>query len=139
MTEYHLRLPSTAESVGRARRSIVHFASQWFSGEDLSDIECAVGEALANSVEHSGSGTWIDVVCAYNEGRFTIEVRDRGSGFASWKAMPHRPPPPTAMRGYGIFIMRALMDEIEYGDRGRRLRLMKKLHAHAHNGQPLPA
>jgi anti-sigma regulatory factor (Ser/Thr protein kinase) len=48
------------------------------------------------------------------------------------------PPSVTGTRGFGIHIMRELMDELEYTERGTRIHLMKKSRARARNGEPLP-
>ncbi len=91
-------------------------------GRDLTDFESAVGEVLANSVEH-GRGTKITVECYSDSRRVVAEIQDYGAGFL---------PPPTseapaggAPRGYGLFIMRRLLDEVEFLDNGCKLRLIK--------------
>ncbi len=128
MAEYRAQFPSAFESVGEARRAVVDFARHWFSGEDLCDIESAVGEALANAAEHgSKTGGMIDIKCRCVGDRFTVEVHDSGSGFERWNASDYIRPMSTSSRGYGMFIMRELMDEVEYSERGSRLRLMKRL------------
>jgi anti-sigma regulatory factor (Ser/Thr protein kinase) len=124
---YHARFPSAYESVGKARRAITAFAREWFGGDDLSDIESAVGEALANCAEHGyANGTQIDVRCGYDGRTLTVEIKDAGRGFDQRKAGDFVKPPAVAPRGYGTSIMRRLMDEIEYSDRGTRIRLVKR-------------
>jgi anti-sigma regulatory factor (Ser/Thr protein kinase) len=103
---------------------VVRFARQWFSAEELTDVEFAVGEALANSVEHGANDAEV------------IDVRDRGRGFSRWKTSK-LPPPPVAMRGYGIYIMCALMDELEYSERGRHLHLAKKSRTRSYSSELL--
>lgn len=127
MAEYHARFPSAYESVGQARRAVIGFAREWFSGDELSDIESAVGEALANCAEHGHvSGTHIDVRCRCDGRELTVEIADAGKGFERWNACEFVKPLSSAQRGYGTFIMRRLMDEIEYTERGRRVRLLKR-------------
>jgi anti-sigma regulatory factor (Ser/Thr protein kinase) len=127
VAEYHARFPSAHASVGKARRAVVAFARYWFSGDDLSDIESAVGEALANCAEHGYvNGTNIDVRCRCDGRELTIEIADAGKGFERWNACEFVKPLSSAPRGYGTFIMRRLMDEIEYTERGTRVRLLKR-------------
>ncbi|HEX5274174.1 MAG TPA: ATP-binding protein [Candidatus Rubrimentiphilum sp.] len=128
MAEYRKEFPSAFECVGPARRAVVDFARQWFSGEDLSDIEYAVGEALSNSAEHGHkTGTAIDVLCRCDGRDLIIEVKDSGAGFPRWNASDYVRPMSHAARGYGTFIMRELMDEMEYSEQGTRLRLSKRV------------
>jgi anti-sigma regulatory factor (Ser/Thr protein kinase) len=130
MTENCGTFPSTYASVSRARHSIVQYAaSRGLSGESLNDLESAVGEALANAAEHghSESGT-IAVTASVTDGLLVIEIKDSGLGFAHAES---RVQPPhvlgESLRGFGIFIMRELMDVVEYSERGSCLRLMKRL------------
>lgn len=126
MPEYRARFSSARASVAPARRAIVEFARQWFDGSDVHDIAAATGEALANAVEHGHvpNGEF-SVFCAWDGERLTIEIKDSGKGFAGWRRREPHLPGPTAPRGYGTFIMRKLMDRIEYLDGGSRLRLVK--------------
>lgn len=128
MSTYHAQFPSAHGSVGTARRAIVDFARSWFAGVELADIESAVGEALANCAEHGyrDDGV-IAVTCRADGERLTIEIQDAGTGFERWNHSDWTQPTSSAPRGYGMFIMRRLMDEIEYSDRGTRLRLVKRL------------
>ena len=113
--------------MGNARRAVVAFARQWFSGDDLSDIESAVGEALANCAEHGYvNGTQIDVRCRFDGRELSVEIKDAGQGFDRWNASDFVKPLSAAPRGYGTFIMRRLMDEMEYTDHGSRIRLVKR-------------
>jgi len=127
VAEYHGKFPSGSSSVGQARRAVVAFAQQWFSDDDLSDIESAVGEALANCVEHSNAaGSDVDLRCRFDGRELTVEIKDAGNGFDRWNARDFAKPPAAAPRGYGTYIMRRLMDEIEYTERGTRVRLVKR-------------
>jgi anti-sigma regulatory factor (Ser/Thr protein kinase) len=128
VAEYRAQFPSAVASVGKARRAITAFAREWFSGEDLTDIESAAGEALANCAEHGHRrGQHIDVRCYCDNERLSIEIRDSGAGFDYSKVAVGVVPPSDAPRGHGVSIMRRLMDEIEYTERGTRLRLVKRV------------
>jgi anti-sigma regulatory factor (Ser/Thr protein kinase) len=128
MAEYYLQFTSESANVSHARREIVDFARHWFSGSELADIESAVGEALANSAEHGAKrGGAVDVHCSFDGQALVVEVKDDGDGFERWSAVDYVQPLRDAARGYGIFIMRELMDEVEYTERGTRVRLCKRL------------
>jgi anti-sigma regulatory factor (Ser/Thr protein kinase) len=134
MTEFRARFPSSYKSVVEARRALVEFVDRYgFAPNVVSDIECAIGEALANAAEHGyRDGSTFDVLARSDGRSLIIEVQDDGPGFPHAASIDELPPPPTGSpRGFGIFIMRTMMDEIAYSDRGRRIVLKKRLPAAA--------
>ncbi len=130
---YRKRYPHSSRSVGAARREVVAFARACgFSAQELADIEAAVGEGLANSVEHAHrSDDGIEVTATRNGGTLVIEIKDSGGGFDHGRVCAKARPPTEAPRGFGTFIMRELMDEVSYSEVGTRLRLVKRLAAAA--------
>lgn len=113
----------------KARRGLVDFvAACGFRDELLADVESAAGEALANAAEH-GDGeatTDVDVWATFDGARLVIEVDDHGLGFDCTAAMRQANPDAAGDRGFGIFLMRTLMDEVAYSDRGARIQLVKR-------------
>lgn len=90
------------------------------------DILLAVGEALANAAEHGfrPNGT-LALSATIAAGRIKIRVTDDGHGFAP---RPHGADAnPYAPRGFGIHIMRTLMDSVDFHDQGRQVVLIKRL------------
>jgi anti-sigma regulatory factor (Ser/Thr protein kinase) len=67
-----------------------------------------------------------DVTATYDDARLVIEVKDQGRGFDSEQALNSEAPDAEGMRGFGIFLMRQLMDEIAYTDCGSRIQLVKR-------------
>ena len=65
------------------------------------DLRGIVGEALANAIEHSGTGGSIDVRCQISEGKIVATIVDAGRGFNS-ADQPMSPPPLFAERGRGL-------------------------------------
>jgi serine/threonine-protein kinase RsbW len=127
-THYRATFTSDPRNVALARRSIAGFASVCgFSENDVADIRLAAGEALSNAVEH-GRGprsSGFSVACSYGEGSLVVEVRDSGSGFP----VPHDEPasfPDERGRGFGIFLMRRLMDEVQFARNGSAVRMVRK-------------
>jgi len=120
---YEGSFPCSPVGARQARCAITAFARGSLSGRDLTDFEGAIGEVLANAVEHSG-GSRITVECYVDSGRVIAEIRDYGAGFLPPAAV--QAPARGALRGYGLFIVNSLVDEIEYLDNGRRLRLTKR-------------
>jgi serine/threonine-protein kinase RsbW len=99
------------------------------------DIELALHEALANAVIHGNSGSSgkpIYVTCrCYMDGEVSITVRDEGRGFDSSSAVPD----PTfrghvlLTHGRGIYLMKVLMDEVCFEERGAAVMIRKKSNA----------
>jgi anti-sigma regulatory factor (Ser/Thr protein kinase) len=125
--EFRARFPNTRRAAAFARRSLIaHIAAYGYPDGDLADIETAVGEALANAAEHGHrAGSGFDVRVFVERDGIVIEVQDEGGGFRSAPSTPK--PAHGALRGFGIFLMRHLMDEVDFDERGSRVRLTKRL------------
>ena len=108
-------------------RFVLHFRSA--DGSEI-DIETALREALSNAVIHGngdGSCKSVYVTCrCYLDGEVSITVRDEGRGF-DCKAVPD----PTSLEnllfthGRGIYVMKALMDEVCFEEGGSVVRIRK--------------
>jgi anti-sigma regulatory factor (Ser/Thr protein kinase) len=111
-----------------------------FSGAALSDIEFAVGEAIANAVEHGHvPDSTFSLRCTFGDDAIlTIEVEDRGPGFTAWRRfrddvqrrqqeLESEAAAGTRLRGFGTLLIYKLMDDVEYEDHGRRVRMRKRV------------
>ncbi|MGH7683459.1 MAG: ATP-binding protein, partial [Vulcanimicrobiaceae bacterium] len=88
------------------------------------ELESAVGEAIANAIEHGHpDARWFEVRCLIRPGEIVTEVEDDGFGF---QANPVQPPP-GHVRGFGFGIMRSLVDELHVLKNGRLVRFSKRL------------
>lgn len=78
-------------------------------------ISQALGLILHNATVHGPAGQPIDVHIAYDSGRLTIKVRDRGPGIAPWavsrvfEKFYRAPGAPAGGTGLGLTIARGLM------------------------------
>jgi anti-sigma regulatory factor (Ser/Thr protein kinase) len=114
-------------NVPLARNAIAGFARICgFTNEEVADIRVASGEALSNAVEHGRTrrSSGFSVRCSFDEERLTIEIRDNGDGFL---------PTATALpldegndRGFGILLMRRLMDGVQFERNGTLVRLTRR-------------
>jgi anti-sigma regulatory factor (Ser/Thr protein kinase) len=93
------------------------------------NVYLALNEALANAVRHGNREDprkAIHVVVDLTASQVDIRVTDEGEGFD-----PGELPDPTDAEnlfkasGRGVFLMRCYMDEVEYLDGGRTVRLIK--------------
>lgn len=114
--EFVVRRCSTCESVGRRVRL---------------NFRVSLTEALSNAMIY-GNGRdpskRVQVQVLVETGCVTARVTDQGPGFD-----PDRIPDPTTPRnrlrecGRGIFLMRKLMDEVRFNDRGNSVTLILRL------------
>jgi len=98
-------------------------------GSFVDEVELAVSEACTNAIKHSaGAGGTARVVLRFrvDEGELVIEVSDRGEGFDIEKVpLPEFDRHPEG--GYGLYIIRTIMDEVRYtGANGVNTLTMKK-------------
>ncbi len=102
------------------RKQVVAAASAVGAKErDAGRVGLAVGEALVNAHDHGYGGTPgpIELEIAYEPHRFTVTVHDEGSGLPLGAQFPDPPNPPTGY-GYGLQLVKELMDEAELLDPG---------------------
>ena len=124
--------PSTRQSITAAVEVVLEVARRCGCSSDQEvDLEIALREALANAVIHGNEedeSKGIFVRCYGSAGKtLLILVRDEGAGFE-----PNDIPDPRHTdrvqldHGRGLFLMRALMDHVEYRKRGREVLLFKR-------------
>ena len=124
---YRAAFTGDRKNVPLARNAIASFARICgFTPDEVDDIKLAAGEALSNAVEHGASdrSNGFSVRCQFDDEELTIEIRDNGRGFAT----DVRDPTPIEQRnrGFGIFIMRRLMDAVHFDRNGTMVRLTRR-------------
>jgi serine/threonine-protein kinase RsbW len=90
--------------------------------EAESDVEIALREALANAIihgNHENPGKHVHVRCRCEPSEISIAVEDEGRGFdVDAIADPTTPENQGSIHGRGIYLMKALMDEVRFEDGG---------------------
>jgi anti-sigma regulatory factor (Ser/Thr protein kinase) len=125
-------IPSDPALLDGAVEEITMGLSRTAHGRDAEDIGLAVAEALANAILHGNRcdpEKTVHVVVAVNEhGDLLVSVKDTGSGFdPSQLPNPTAPVNLLAPHGRGIFLIRQLMDEIDFRfDDGTELRMRRR-------------
>lgn len=94
-------------------------------------IDLALREAVVNAVVHGNRldpATKVQVECYELPGRqVMLVVRDEGPGFDPNQIEdPTKPENLERATGRGIFLIRQFMDEVDFGDGGREIRMKKK-------------
>ncbi len=99
--------------------------------EQLFKIKLSLEEALTNAMRHGNglkASRKVKVSIIVEDGQVRLDVLDEGSGFN-----PMTVPDPTQSgyaenmpTGRGIYLMRQMMDSVEFYDGGRGVRMTKK-------------
>jgi anti-sigma regulatory factor (Ser/Thr protein kinase) len=107
-----LRVPPDARLGGYVRQEIIAFTeAHGIPDEEVVDFVSAVGEALANAVEHAHTSEPIEISAWLLNERLFAAVRDHGVGFASTERVQMTALPDVyAERGRGLPIMRRCSD-----------------------------
>lgn len=125
-----LRIPSKAEWVAVARLAVAAVANRLnFSIEDIEDVKLAVAEACTNCIQHANGSEQIEITCETEPEGLTVRVRDHGHG-ARPEAVSTRRSTEPRVGGLGVFLIRSLMDSVEYDvhpERGTNLVMTKKV------------
>lgn len=127
------RLDSTTASINHAVREVLHRArdAKALKRDASAEVEIALREALANAVFHGNEGdpgkrVFLRVYGGQEWG-LMVAVRDDGPGFD-----PARVPDPREgdrlelTHGRGVFLMKELMDHVEWRKDGREVVLYKQ-------------
>jgi len=98
---------------------------------DTFDIRLCLEEALINAIKYGNKfDKNLDVLveCSCSENKISISVQDKGKGFDYSKI-----PDPTKEEnllvghGRGVFLIKHLMDELRFNEKGNRLTMTKYL------------
>ena len=122
--ELRQTLPSSIPIISPFVEQLMCFIARFRNsdGSEL-DIEMALREALANAIVHgnhedSRKRVYVSCRCA-TDGEVSITVQDDGQGFdADSIADPTTPENRLLTQGRGIYLMRTLMDEVRFEQRG---------------------
>ncbi|NNE47888.1 MAG: ATP-binding protein [Rhodothermales bacterium] len=121
-----LTIPSSTRFLEDVRRFVEQHALEAdFAAKDVGELKIAVDEACANVIEHAYKGDDshnIDVDVIVRPDRFTVRIRDEGESFSQ---NTYQEPDifdfarQGKAGGFGVQIMRRLMDHVEYRAKGR--------------------
>lgn len=130
--DLHQSIPSEVEAISPFLDQLMRFIRR-FRTEDGSevDIEIAVREALTNAIVHGNhedpeKRVYVTSRCG-QDGEVFVTIRDLGKGFDS-RAVPDPTIPENRLSGHGrgIYLMHALMDEVQFEQGGTVVKLRKQ-------------
>jgi len=109
------------------------------SDDQVHDLAVAVAEALSNAAVHGNAlrpEASVRVVVEITPRRgAVVEVKDSGRGFDfSALSDPTDPSRILVPGGRGVFLMRRLVDQLEFSDHGSRVRLVMDRHREGGRG-----
>jgi anti-sigma regulatory factor (Ser/Thr protein kinase) len=115
MTHVRLHFETEPVSLRMVRKQAAAAMAVGAPACDAQKIELAVGEALANAYFHAYDGTRgpMDLEIVYDGARFAITVHDHGKGLPFAPEFP-APPDPAEGGGYGLTVIKGLMDEAQF-------------------------
>jgi serine/threonine-protein kinase RsbW len=114
-----LTLPSTLESVAQIEHAAEEFARRTGFDEDTaSNVAMVVREAAVNAAKHGNrfvEGTEVRATLERKARSLTVRIADAGNGLDP-AALPDPLHPDRLLKtsGRGVFLMRALMDEVDF-------------------------
>jgi len=109
-----VEIPAVAEWVAVARLAVAAVASRsHFSMDEIEDIKLAIAESCTNAIQH-GPGGQVEIVCEADMASLRVTVRDRGTGPRLGSVEEERITETGRTEELGIFLIRALMDKVEY-------------------------
>lgn len=123
--QFRRELSATTAALPELRAELIEWLGPLGASDlDLQDIQIAVGEAVANVIEHAyGGAEGPFTVEMYHDvdGRVCVTVADAGT----WRLPPVEP----AERGRGLIMIRACMDtvEIDSSEDGTTLQMDRRL------------
>lgn len=112
IAELRLSVPADPRQAVVVRREVLAFAGNHnLADDDVTDFVAAIGEALANAIEHAHTSEPIKISVWLIGTRLFASVCDKGVGFStSDRTLDALLPPAVAERGRGLPIMRRCSD-----------------------------
>ena len=132
VVEENITIPAEIKYVREISSKILKKLESRKVGESaLFDIRLCVEETLCNAIKHGNKadkGSKVKIRYRIGDGLFTVDIEDSGPGFN-----PEEVPDPTREEnitkgsGRGVYLVRRLMDKVEYNDKGNRVKLTKRI------------
>lgn len=126
-------ISSRVDVVSPIIEQVMRFISKAVEASNF-EIDLALREALVNATVHGNEEAphrriYVNCRCA-PDGEVSITIQDEGRGF-EYDAVPDPTSPGTQLRthGRGIYLMRTLMDEVDFEQGGSVVHMRKRANA----------
>ena len=116
-----LHIPSVPGAEKAAMERAASLAKEMgFPDDRIEDLKTAVAEACINAMEHGNrldASTKVGVTLTVADRKLQVDVRDQGKGVAEAEQpdIDRKMEGKEKTRGWGIFLIRSLMDEVQFG------------------------
>lgn len=124
-----MEVPANPEYVGIIRLTVSGIANKiGFNIDDIEDIKVAVSEACTNAIKHSLDDKF-NIEFTTLENGISINIQDKGKGYDT-DAIGEPDLQNPRESGLGLFIIKALMDELEINseeNKGTNIKMIKYL------------
>jgi len=139
--DYSVELPNDLRAIGRAVQQLVNRCRELGFDDDRLRLNLRVGvtEALANAMLY-GNGRdpakRVRVEANVSPNEVTVRVTDEGRGFDPQAVCdPTLPGNRARPCGRGIFLIRSLMDHVEFNERGNSITMVLLAGSRANRGR----
>jgi serine/threonine-protein kinase RsbW len=109
---------------------IAALESAGWLGRDLFHVQMAIEEAVVNAIEHGNrrdSSKQVHVLFHVSQDHAEMTITDQGEGFEHWNvADPTEEERLDKPRGRGVLLIRELMSESKYNDKGNSVWMLKR-------------
>lgn len=129
-----IKIPSQIQYIRKVSDRILDGLSSYgVNSEDIFDIRLCVEEAVRNAIVHgnrSDKKRRVTVSYRLDNDAINIEIEDEGKGF-DHKAVPDPTKDENIMKnsGRGVYIIKKLMDKVEFNKNGNKIMMFKALKA----------
>ncbi|MBK6267148.1 ATP-binding protein [Marivirga sp. S37H4] len=128
MNEITISIPSLTENIRIVESFIDNAKEKLQINDDIyGNIMIAITESVNNAIIHGNAADKsknVKLSCAIEDNVVVFYVTDEGSGF-DYNSLPDPTAPENIDKpgGRGIFLMKALCDELQFQEEGRKVKL----------------
>lgn len=130
IVEENITIPSEIKYVREISSKILkRLETRSIDESVLFDIRLCVEETVRNAIEHGNrrdKRSKVRIGYRISGDRFTVEVEDEGAGF-DYRSIPDPTQEDNLMKnsGRGVYLVRCLMDKVEFNEKGNKVKLTK--------------
>jgi len=127
-----IKIPSEIKQLKKVSSGILEALSSYNVDEaKLFDIKLCIEEAVRNAIVHGNrcdKSLTVKIDYWVEDDKFALEVEDQGSGF-DHTLVPDPTSGENILRnsGRGVYLIKRLMDKVEYNQTGNKVRMVKRL------------